>query len=348
MTTESKHFNPGEDDLAPYVLANVKGVEDSEKNVDKLDSGAYGIVFKVTVNKLPCMAKRLHEVLIKGVSADERASMQRKFRDECVLLSKLNHPNIVHFIGVCYAKRSKDLVLIMEKLHTDAATFVKSNPNIPISIKVSILLDVSYGLLYLHGQTPPIVHRDLTAPNVLLTSDLRAKVADLGVSKVLNDPLVIKQTTAPGNASYMAPETKVETPQYGTSVDIFAVGHLALHLAIQDWPRVFRVENHHLVEDGKMEIAERKTALEEGMGKDHCLYQLTINCLQDRPERRPSTNELNKALKQLSVSYPSEGVVLDYTRRLETSKVGLAINQDIVCKFRTSLVVVTLSPSRVI
>ena len=323
MATKSERVSPGEDELTPYVLANVKGLEEGEKDVDELDSGAYGIVFKVTVNKLPCMAKRLHKVLIKGVSAQEKASIQRKFRDECVLLSKLHHPNIVHFVGVCYTKIRKDLVLIMERLHTDVATFVKTHPNISISIKVSILLDVSYGLLYLHGQTPPIVHRDLTAPNVLLTSDLRAKVADLGVSKVLNDPLMIKLSTVPGNANYMAPETKDENPQYGTRVDIFALGHLALHITIQDWPKLYRVEDHRSVEDGKMEIAERKKALEEGMRKDHCLYQLTINCLQDRPEQRPSTNELNKTLKHLSIRYPTEAVFSEYARQLESSKVGL-------------------------
>ena len=292
------------DELAPYVLANVEGLEEGDKDVDELDSGAYGIVFKVTVNKLPCMAKRLHEVLIKGVSARERTSMRKKFRDECVLLSKLNHPNIVHFVGVCYGKSRDDLMLIMEKLNTDVATYVETHPNIPLSIMISILLDVSYGLLYLHGQTPPIVHRDLTAPNVLLTSDLQAKIADLGVSKVLTDPLMIKQTTAPGNAYYMAPETKVKNPRYDVMIDIFSFGHLALHISIQDWPKTYRVENHRLVEDGKMEIAERKTALEEGMGKDHCLYQLTINCLQDHPEQRPSTNELNKTLKRLSIEHP--------------------------------------------
>ena len=298
------------DELAPYVLAKVEGLEEGEKDVEELDSGAYGIVFKVTVNKLPCMAKRLHKVLIKGVSARERASIQKKFRDECVLLSKLNHPNIVHFVGVYYGESRDDLMLIMERLHSDVATYVETHPNIPISIKVSILLDVSYGLLYLHGQTPPIVHRDLTAPNILLTSDLRAKIADLGVSKVLSDPLMIKQTTVPGNAYYMAPETKFANPRYDVMIDIFALGHLALHISIQDWPKTHRVEDHRSVQHGKMEIAERKKALEEGMGKDHCLYQLAINCLQDHPERRPSTKELNSTLKRVSVEHPKTDDVM--------------------------------------
>ena len=219
-------------DLAPYVLTNVEGLEEAAKKIEE-GHGAFGVVYKVTVNGLPCMAKRLHEILVKEVSKQERTTIEAKFVNECVLLSKLNHPNIVHFVGVCHGRVDGDLSLVMEKLHTDVSAFVKENANIPVSIKVSILLDMSYGLLYLHGQTPPIVHRDLTAPNILLTSDFRAKIADLGVSKVLVDPRVVTQTTAPGNASYMAPETKIQNPEYGTSVDIFAAGHLIIHVCIQ-------------------------------------------------------------------------------------------------------------------
>ena len=221
-------------DLAPYILTNVEGLEEAAKKIEE-GHGAFGVVYKVTVNGHPCMAKRLHEILVKDVSRQERISVEAKFLNECVLLSKLSHPNIVHFVGVCHGRAEGDLSLVMEKLHTDVAVFVKEHAAIPISIKVSILLDVSYGLVYLHGQTPPIVHRDLTAPNILLTADLRAKIADLGVSKVLADPRVVTQTTVPGNANYMAPETKIRNPVYGTSVDIFAAGHLIIHVCIQVW-----------------------------------------------------------------------------------------------------------------
>ena len=63
---------------------------------------------------------------------------------------------------------------------------------IPNHIKNSILLDVSLGLLYLHKQTPPIVHRDLTANNVLLTSGLKAKISDVGIVPIV-EPQLMKQ-----------------------------------------------------------------------------------------------------------------------------------------------------------
>ena len=157
------------DELTPFVLKNVKGLDSD----DKKGSGAYGAVYEVTVRGVTCIAKRIRDILVTQLSPRERTSVQRKFVAECVLLSKLRHPNVVHFVGVHYGRRKNDMSLIMEFLRTDLANFLeKSSSEIPLSIKLSILLDVSYGLLYLHSHTPPIIHRDLSANNVLLTTDL--------------------------------------------------------------------------------------------------------------------------------------------------------------------------------
>ena len=136
------------DELAPFVLPNVRGLASG----DHKGSGAYGAVYEVIVYDVRCIAKRLHDILISpDVSPRERALVQEKFRQECILLSKLRHPNIVHFVGVLCGENPRDLMLIMERLNTDLGIFLESHPaKIPLSIKLSILLDISYGLLYLH------------------------------------------------------------------------------------------------------------------------------------------------------------------------------------------------------
>ena len=292
-------------DLAPYQLQQVDGLEDSLKT--EQGHGAFGVVYRVSVDGFPCIAKCLHQIFVKDVSYDERISMEAKFMHECILLSKLNHPNIVHFVGVhFYGQSDRNLALVMERLHTDTAAFVRLHKNIPLSIKLSIMLDVSYGLLYLHTQTPPIIHRDLTAPNILLTTDLRAKIADLGVSKVLKDAQQITLTTAPGNVNYMAPETKTQKPVYGTSVDIFSAGHLILHLTIQDWPKLYKVTDHLSIAPGHMEIAERRASLDQGLKKDHPLYDLTLDCLLDNPTARPTTEQFNKRIGAVCMRHPKK------------------------------------------
>ena len=134
----------------------------------------------------------------------------------------------MHFVGVHYGSNQDDMSLIVECLDTDLARCLETQPNIPIEIKLSILLDVSYGLLYLHTHSPQILHRDLTTANILLTRDKRAKLADLGVSKLL-DPrtqAAMMQTKAPGTPYYMPPEALKENPRYDEKLDIFRLAIL--------------------------------------------------------------------------------------------------------------------------
>ena len=168
------------------------------------------------------IAKKLHSNFTNPsqVSAVGRENITSKFRNEleCVILSKLRHPNIVQFIGVHYGRRGKaDLTLIMEFVSSDMDKFLEVHPNIPPTIKLSILLDVSYGLIYLHECSPPVIHRDLTARNVLITDKCQARIADLGMAKIvdLQAQLAASHTQAPGQMWYMPPEAlKEEHPAH--------------------------------------------------------------------------------------------------------------------------------------
>ena len=158
------------------------------------------------------------------MSAVERERITSKFRNECVILSKLRHPNIVQFIGVHYGRRGKaDLTLIMECVSSDMDKFLEVNPNIPLPLKLSILLEVSYGLVYLHECNPAIVHRDLTARNILITDKCQAKIADLGMAKIvdLQAQLAASHTQAPGQMWYMPPEALEEKASCTPKLDIF-------------------------------------------------------------------------------------------------------------------------------
>ena len=293
-------------DLTPFVLKNVKGLDSGEKK----GSGAYGAVYEVTVKGVTCIAKRLHDILVTQVSLHESAAIQKKFAAECALLSKLRHPNVVHFVGVYYGKSENDLSLVMECLHTDLAKFLEGfSREIPLSIKLSILLDVSYGLLYFHTHTPPIIHRDLSANNILLTTDLRAKIADLGVAKLLDPPkqVAIAQTKAPGSLHYMPPEALRENPVYNLKLDIFSYGHLMLYVATQKSPDVHELDDkvmYAALQQSTVQLQRRRKAIECIGGERHALYPLITQCLQDKLEHRPTTTELNDSLIELCTKCP--------------------------------------------
>ena len=95
-------------------------------------------------------------------------------------------------------------------------------------------MGVCQGLLYLHGES--VVHRDLTARNVLLTTSLRAKITDFGNSRIVHlEPgrLARTLTRFPGTLVYMAPEAVSEDGQYGPSLDVFSFGVLTLFVLTQ-------------------------------------------------------------------------------------------------------------------
>ena len=287
------------DELAPFVLPEVEGLESGTKK----GGGSYGSIYDVTVNSTPYIAKRLHDILVdyNYVIPRDREAALEMFRQECILLSKLEHPNIVRFIGVHYGRNPDDLSLIMEKLHTDLDKYLETHPNIPLSVKLSILYDVSCGLLYLHEHSPPIIHRDLTARNILLTHDMRAKIADLGVSKIfdLRAQVATTQTKAPGMVCYMPPEALTDKPQYDVSLDIFSFGHLTLHTVTQTFPQT---DDNKITESavrrGERQLAKREATINQ-IGRDHCLYPLIAKCLQDMPKRRPTTRELNGMIEAI-------------------------------------------------
>ena len=151
-------------------------------------------------------------------------------------MSDLRHPNITLFLGVCFAPDCELPVLLMERLDSSLDDLLETVPNIPLALKRSILEDVSRGLLYLHKHTPQIIHRDLTAKNVLLTSYFVAKITDLGNSRIVNlQPGQLARTLSqlPGTLVYMPPEALSASSRYGPSLDVFSFGHLALFTLIQ-------------------------------------------------------------------------------------------------------------------
>jgi len=96
----------------------------------------------------------------------------------------------------------------MECLVTSLDELLEHNPDIPLSLKRSILADVSRGLVYLHSRNPPVIHRDLSARNVLLNSAMVAKITDLGNARIVNfQPGQLARTLSriPGTMVYMPP-----------------------------------------------------------------------------------------------------------------------------------------------
>ena len=233
-------------------------------------------------------------------SPEEKNCVLSKFYKECTLLSNLRHPNIVQFIGIYFNNGKTDLVLVMEKMDCDLLQFMSLQPKPRLTTKLSILQDVASGLVYLHEHNPPIVHRDLTAMNVLLTASHRAKIADVGMAKIIDQKqmMATHHTRVPGQLYYMPPETRYKKPQCTPKLDIFSFGHLSLHLVLGSFPEVYDLPLGELKE-GMVERQKRETSL-NAMGSRHCLYRMINDCLKDEPTARPNARNVLSCVEQLS------------------------------------------------
>lgn len=176
---------------------------------------------------------KLYEKTIQQVA---KALIVTDFVQVCRQITGLDHPNIAKVIGTCMFPGHTFPMTVMELLDNNLHQYLETNQNIPLVLKQSILEDVAKGLLFLHTQSPyPIVHRDLTAHNVLLTSSMIAKVTDVGNSSFAD--LAMKHSGsvayAPRVRVYMPPEYEEEWKKNSPSLDVFSFGHLVLFSAIQ-------------------------------------------------------------------------------------------------------------------
>ena len=213
----------------------------------------------------------------------------------CYRISQLDHPNIIQFLGLHYKSDSDIPILVMECLPMSLNDYLEQNEMVPNHVKKSILLDVSNGLLYLHTQTPAILHRDINADNVLLTSSLQAKIADFGVSRIFEpDPgkYYMKMSTCPGSILYMPPEALQsdykETGDDCYKFDVFSFGVLILHVYTQELPRPTGAFDEH--NRPRNEVQRRQHLLNKM--ENHNMKQLAKDCLGNDPQSRPHTLDL--------------------------------------------------------
>ena len=267
--------------------------------------GSYATVVGLEYRGLKCAGKKLYPVLYE----QEEGETICRFEKECQLLAQMRHPNIVQFIGVYFEEGSHVPILVMEFLPTTLARCIEKYGILPDEVSYAILHDVAVGLYHLHSRTPPIVHRDLSANNVLLTPNMTAKISDLGVAKILNlTPLqVSRMTRFPGTLAYMPPEALSEQPRYDTRIDEFSCGVLMIHVLSGQWPmpcEPVRVNPQNRAELLPLSEAERRNKYLQDIGNAHPLMGLILRCVRNDPEQRARAAEIVQQVEHMTHQSP--------------------------------------------
>ena len=329
MAESLLHDNP---ELRPFILSNVM------LTGTKIGAGAYGSVEEVTV-PVGAAAKKIHDIFQdrSEIPEDEILKASTNFVKECQLMSTLRHPNIVQFLGVCFVQGARLPALVMERLLTNLHDLLvpETKPSssasnalsfFKLDLKCSVLHDVASGLSYLHQQTPPIIHRDLSARNILLNTRLVAKIADLGVARIV--PCMTSMATmtkAPGASVYMPPEaiapsgSNTEKSKYDASIDIFSLGVVTIFTIGEIFPCDPLAHNYL---DDKSGLLVARTELQRRseymrnvntqlraygqLRGDYPLILLIQQCLHNGPHKRPNIHEVLRLLEEAKVDVWNE------------------------------------------
>ena len=303
--------------LRPFVLSDVQltGTE--------IGGGAYGKVEEV-VFPVGAAAKTIYDFLREAKAATE-------FVRECQLMSTLRHPNIVQFLGVAFFPGSRLPALVMERLLTSLHDLLAPDTPPPsdavtslsffsMALKFSVLHNVACGLAYLHERSPPVIHRDLSARNVLLDSEMVAKIADLGVARIM--PRVraaATMTKGPGALIYMPPEAFAEKSRYSASIDVFSLGVVTIFTIGGVFP-CDPLESTYFNDDTGLVVArtelQRRSKYMRYVNEqlhacgqlrgDHPLILLIQQCLHNGPHKRPSIREVLHLLEEARVGVTDE------------------------------------------
>ena len=269
-------------------------IKDVNITKNEIGRGSFGVVYGAVYGGTQCVAKEIHSNLVGGGVEDN--AVLKSFIKEINILSALRHSNIVYFFGVHFREGSHVPVLIIERMWTSLAKLLAEQPSVPLFIKVHILHDVACGLKFLHGQDPLVIHRDLTANNILVNKNMDAKITDLGLATALEAITKQKMSTAPGNLAHMPPEALQHNTMYSTKLDIFSFGCVSLHAITEQFPApTDQYESSPMNQGTFLKISElRRRQKFIDIMQENCpqLFQLVSWCLKDVPEYRPDANQL--------------------------------------------------------
>ncbi|KAJ7967761.1 Serine/threonine protein kinase [Quillaja saponaria] len=184
---------------------------------NKFASGAHSRIYR-GIYKQRAVAVKM--VRIPNQKEETKALLEKQFKSEVALLSRLFHPNIVQFIAAC---KKPPVYCIITEYMSQGTLRMYLNKKEPYSLSTETILrlalDISRGMEYLHSQG--VIHRDLKSNNLLLNDDMRVKVADFGTSCLETRCHETKGNM--GTYRWMAPEMIKEKP-YTRKVDVYSFG----------------------------------------------------------------------------------------------------------------------------
>ncbi|XP_058204079.1 serine/threonine-protein kinase CTR1 [Rhododendron vialii] len=196
---------------------------------ERIGSGSFGTVHRADWHGSEVAVKIL-------MDQDFHPERIREFLREVAIMQRLRHPNIVLLMGA--VTQPPNLSIVTEYLSRGSLYRLLHKPGarevLDEKRRLSMAYDVAKGMNYLHNRNPPIVHRDLKSPNLLVDRKYTVKVCDFGLSRLKANTFLSSKSAA-GTPEWMAPEV-LRDEQSNEKSDVYSFGVILWELATLQQP----------------------------------------------------------------------------------------------------------------
>lgn len=179
-----------------------------------LGEGAFGRVYQAKwCGKQVAVKVLIHQNLTESAARD--------FEKEVTIMSFLQHPNICRLLGANLEPPHRSLVVELAERGCLWSVLRLNRRQLTTDIRARMVLEIARGMHYLHGFEPPILHRDMKSPNLLVNKNFSIKITDFGLARVKAQ--IRTMTGNCGTVQWMAPEV-LGSRKYTEKADVFSFG----------------------------------------------------------------------------------------------------------------------------
>ncbi len=261
-----------------------KNQQETYKSIKILGEGASGQAMLVRSNFPNRNYYVMKTILIENFDKDKK----KKTLEEVKIIQKLNHPNIIKFHEVFYAKQPYETLNIIQEyadggdLYEKIQEMKEKNKNFSENQILDWFTEIALALNHMHSKH--ILHRDIKSQNIFLTKNNMIKLGDFGISKTLEYTLA-KAMTIIGTPYYLSPEIIQNIP-YSYKSDIWSLGVVLYEMCTLKMP--FEASNLPVL---SLKIQKGEYGKLDNKWSDD-LKNLVYSMLQIDPEKRPNLRDI--------------------------------------------------------